>query len=183
MSACAYKSTTMKLLTKITAIFDGTIDFLALLAAMLLAFIMLGTVTEVAVRYLLGGSIKWMMETVEYSLLFITFLAAAWLLRSEGHVIMDVIINRLKPRTQAQTNMITSILGMVICLVVAWYGAEVTWSNFQRGIVLGTVLEPPIFIILSIIPVGSFFLSVQFLRRTYHYLRKWRESPNQEKRL
>lgn len=170
----------MKLLTKITVIFDGAIDFLALLAAVLLVFIMLGTVTEVTVRYLLGGAIKWMMETVEYSLLFITFLATTWLLKTEGHVIMDVVLDRLKPRTQALTNMITSILGAIVCLVIAWYGVEVTWSNFQRGIVLGTVLEPPIFIILSIIPVGSFLLFIQFLRRTYRYLRMWRESLNQD---
>ncbi len=160
----------MKAVRKITAIFDRTNNLLAVLAGVLVVFIMLGTAADVLARYLLGTSILWMFEIVEYSLLFITFLAAAWLLREEGHVKMDLVLNRLKPGASTLLNIITSILSALICLVITWYGVEISWSNFQKGIVLGTILEPPKFILLAIIPVGSFLLFIQFLRRSYGYL-------------
>ena len=104
--------------------------------------------------------------------MFLTLLGATWLLKLEGHVKMDLLVNQLNPRTQALLNIITSILGAIICLVIAWYGTEVTWSQFQKGITYPTVLEPPVFIILSVIPIGYFLLFIQFLRRTYSFLRK-----------
>ena len=170
----------MKLYRIAIATFERTLSFLAILAALLLIFMTLGISTEVTIR-MLGGSIKWMMEVVESSLLFITFIGAAWVLKSEGHVIMDVLLTRLKPRTRGLLNTITSIMCAIVCIVVTWYGIEATLISIQRGSVLGTVLEPPLSIFLAVIPFGCLLLFIQFLRRTYSFLEKWRVSRNQEK--
>jgi TRAP-type C4-dicarboxylate transport system permease small subunit len=170
----------MKLLAKATAIFDGTINLLADLASVLIILMMLGISTDVAMRYFFVRPISWMVEIAEHSLLFVTFLGAAWVLKGEGHVKMDIVLNRLKPGTQALLNMITSILGAIICLFLVWYGAQVTWEYFQIGYVIFAVLSIPSAYIIIIIPVGSFLLFIQFLRRSYGYLKSWRASLDKE---
>ena len=116
----------------------------------------------------------WVVETAEYSLLYMTFLGTAWVLKREGHVKMDLVLNRLKPGIQAILNIITSISGAVITLVVAWYGIQTTWDNFVDGSYELTPMEFPTALIMVIVPIGSFMLFIQFVRRAHGYFRSWR---------
>lgn len=94
---------------------------------------------------------------------------------------MDIMLNLLKPGTQAVLNIITSIIGAIICFVLIWYGVKVTWDSFQGGHYFLTELEPPQFLILFVIPLGSFMLFIQFLRRANGYLRGSGEEHRQIK--
>ena len=166
----------MRLLNKLSGIFDRTNDILTFLAVLFLAFITLLVTTEVVMRYFLGHSIIWVMEVSEYSLLWMTFLSTAWVLRREAHVKMDMVLNRLKPGTQSLLNILTSIIGAIVCFVIAWYSAGVTWDQFLRGVARVGMVDIPKAPVMAIIPIGSFLLFIQFLRRSYGYLRSWRAS-------
>lgn len=172
----------MKLLTMGSAIFDRITGLLALLGASLLTLMMLAVCWEVVSRYFLGRGIIWVIEFSEYNLLFITFLGTAWLLKKEGHVKMDIVLTRLNLKNQLLVNSVTSILGAILCLVIAWSGAEVAWDHLQRGLHQPTLIAPPDFPIFLIIPVGSFLLFIQFLRRSYGFLGSWRASLYMEQR-
>lgn len=165
----------MKLRMKAAGIFDRTIDALAVGAAVLIGYLILSVTVAIILRGLRVG-VVWLFETTEYSLLWLTFLGAAWVLRGEGHVKMDLLLTRLNPKAQTTLNIITSIIGALICLTLTWFGVKVTWDNFQSGYFLHTVMAPPIYPILTVIPIGSFLLFIQFLRRTHSYLRSWRLS-------
>ncbi len=173
----------MKLLTKGWTIFDRITSLLALLGASLLTFMMLAVSWEVVSRYFLGRGSIWVIEFSEYSLLYITFLGTAWLLKKDGHVKMDIVLSRLNPKTRFLTDGITSILGAIFCLVIAWAGAAVAWDHLQRGLHQPTLIAPPDFPIFVIIPVGSFLLSIQFLRRAYSFLESWRASADRVQRV
>ena len=168
----------MKLLARGWIIFDRINGILALMGGILLIFMMLAVCYEVVSRYFLGGGIIWVVEFSEYILLYITFLATAWLLRKDGHVKMDIVLTRLKLKTQIIVNSITSIAGAITCLVIAWAGAEVAWDHLQRGLYQPTLIEPPDFPIFAVIPVGSFLLFIQFLRRSYSFVGSWIASPD-----
>jgi len=162
----------MNLLTKVTNIFDRTIQVATLLAGILLIFLMLSVSADVVLRYFLGRPIGWVKEVAEYILLYIPFLVAAWVLRREGHVKMDLVLSRFSPKTQSMVNAITSLISAIICFLLTWFGVKATWYFFQVGYVTPTVLRVPKFIIIAIIFVGSFLLFIQFLRRAYSYLGK-----------
>jgi TRAP-type C4-dicarboxylate transport system permease small subunit len=164
----------MKLVRKFINIFDRTLDLLALLAIVLIIFVMLAVDTEVVTRYFWGRPITGTLEVIAYCLLFITFLGTAWVLREEAHVRMDIVLTRLKLGTQHLLNIITSIISAAICFIIMWYGVRVTWETFQMGLRAATELETPEYLVLFIIPIGSFLLFIQFLRRTYGYLHSWR---------
>lgn len=159
---------------KVDTIFNRVLDVFALLAAALLIFILFSVSAGVVTRYFMGRPLQWVIELSEYSLLYITFLAATWLLRKEGHVKIDIILNRLKPRAEGLLNSITSIFAAVICLPLVWYGARLTWEYFQMGRFHDTPLQFPQAFVLGIIPLGSFLLFIQFLKRTYGYLKSRR---------
>ena len=172
----------MKLITKFASFFDRTIGLLALLGAIILVFTMLFVNYEVVARYWLNRPTPWMLEIVEYALLYLAFLGAAWVLKEEGHIKMDLVLNRLSPRVRVRLNIITSIIGAIICLVISWYGALSTWEHFQLGYIIASLLDPPKAPILAIIPIGSFLLFIQFVRRAYGFLGSWRVLPGKEQR-
>ena len=164
----------MKLTTKVTAIFERTLNLLGAFAGVLIAFLMLGVSLDVCMRYFLNRPLFWMIEVTQYAQVFILFLGTAWLLRKEGHVVMDMLISRLGQKSQNLTNVITSILGAIVCFIITWYAARVNWDYFQIDYVYSATLEIPAFLLQAVVPLGAFLLSIQFLRRAYGYLGKLR---------
>lgn len=164
------------MLRRIRAIFDYTIRDAYHLASVLIALGWLSICFEVVMRYFFNRPQAWVRESTEYSLVFITFLAAAWLLKGEGHVKMDWLVNRLSPRGQALLTFITSIIGAITFLVVTWYTAKLTLFMHVEGIHVLSELEPPQAPLAVVIPIGSFLLSIQFVRRAYNNLAGWKAS-------
>jgi C4-dicarboxylate transporter DctQ subunit len=161
--------------TKIEIIFDRVLKAGAFIAGFLLIFMMLSICVELLCRRM-GSPLVWVMEATEYSLLYITFLGAAWVLAKEGHVKMDIIVDALTPKKQALLGILTSLIGSAMSLYLVIYGAKVTWEYYDRGVVECTPLLTPTYIILLIIPLGSIPLFLQFLRRAYRYLALWKRS-------
>ena len=120
------------------------------------------------------GSIVWIIEITDYCLLWITFLGTAWVLKVDGHVKMDMLLNRLTPGTQDIVNMITSAVGAIACLILAFFSVKVTWQHFQTHHLFTRYLDVPSYPILAIIPIGSLLLFFQFVRRTCGYLKAWK---------
>ncbi len=154
----------MKILKKAAAAFDRIIDGSNVAAMLLSFFAMLATTYEVLMRYCLNHPTVWVTEITSFSLLFITFLAAPWLLKQEGHVRVDLLLERLSPKNQAALNAVSSILGAAVCLTLFWYGLRVTWNVFTRGYYQFSVLNIPYAYVIWVVPVGCLLLAVQFLR-------------------
>lgn len=159
----------MNLLNKATHFFDRTIDTAAILAGFLLNFVMLIVGADVVLRYVVGCPLDWVKEITEYILLFIPFLVAAWVLKREEHVNIDLVLSAFDQSTQALVNTITSFIAAIVCLLLTWYGAKATWYFYQTDYLTPTVLRLPKYIIISIIFIGSFLLCVQFLRRAFRF--------------
>ncbi len=169
----------MRLITKFNSFFDRTIGLLAVLGAVILVGIMVIVDYEVVARYFLNSPTPWMLEIVEYALLYLTFLGAAWVLKEEGHIKMDLIVTRLNPKAELWLNIVTSIIGTVVCLIITWYGITVVLGLYHSGQYFAAYLKPPKYIIVAIVPFGTLLLSIQFIRRTYGYI-KARESLNEK---
>jgi len=155
---------------KLLAILDRTINGMIFLAGLLLVFIMLSVCLDVIMRYFLNRPQVWVTEVIECLLLYITFLGSAWLLREEGHIKVDVVVTRVGRRTSALFGIIGSIIGLFVSFTLTVYGFRLTWDYFLRGIYTPTALEIPVSAIIIIIPVGSFLLLIEFVRRTLTFV-------------
>lgn len=169
--------------TKFIAIFDRIVDVLAVLAACILVYLIVSVSADVAIRGLKNSSIPNTLEISEYLLLFLTFLIVPWVLKRNEHVKIELLVDRLRLGAQSVLKIITCIVDALLCLLLTWIGAAVTWDLFQARARVEGVLEPLMAPIIAIIPLGFLLLSIQFLRMSYDYWRKWREARQTDKKV
>jgi C4-dicarboxylate transporter DctQ subunit len=158
---------------RITDIFDRCLNIMFVFAGVLLIIIMVIMSAGVTSRYLLNLPLGWVTEVVEYSLLYIGFLAAPLVLKREGHVKMELVLGRLSPKAQLILEIITSAICVIICFVLFWFGLRVTWELYETHYTTPTVLELPKFIFVAVIFVGSIALCFQFIIRVFGFISSW----------
>jgi C4-dicarboxylate transporter DctQ subunit len=155
--------------------FDRILDFFFVLAGILLAFSTLSVAMAIVSRYFFNRPWGWVVEISEYILLYITFLVSARVLKKEGHVKMDIILDHLNPKVRSVVNIITSTICTAACLILTYYGAKVTWDLYRTKAFTYTMYKFPKFIFTMAIFIGSLLLFLQFIRRTYGFFRTWGE--------
>src|SRR3972149_4403617 len=115
----------MNVLRGFVRVWDRLLDAVMVLAGILFWGQMLIVNIEVFSRYL-GRPTTWVAEISSILVLWIPFMIAGWVLRREGHVKMDVLVERLNPESQAMINFVTSLIGVVFMLIVAGSGLMTT---------------------------------------------------------
>jgi C4-dicarboxylate transporter, DctQ subunit len=162
----------MDILDRIGKIFDSINTLMVIICAILVVGLTFIVGADITLRYLFNKPLGWVKEMSEYTLVGLGFLAAAWLLKDDAHVKMDLILTKVNPRTQTMMNLITSAIGTIVVIIITWFSIVVTLDFYHTKIVAPSVLEPPKWILMTPIIVGSFLLAVQFIRRTYSCLVK-----------
>ncbi len=115
-----------------------------------------------------------MKEVSEYILVALGFLVAAWILKDDGHVKMDLLLSKVSPKAQTVMNIITSIMSTLVVLIVTWFTLRVMADFYRTRLVTPSVLEPPKWVLLIPIFVGSLLLAIQFIRRTFSLIDRWK---------
>lgn len=159
-------------------IYDFIVTGLAVMAGILLVFMILSVSWEVITRYFLNNPTIWVIEISEYTLLYLTFLVGPWILRNDKHIRIEILLNRVDPKSQLILNMITSGIGTVICFIIFWWSALITWDNLMRKVYVASLLEPSKGLLMAVIPVGSFFLTTEFMRKNFAGIKMWKETRN-----
>ena len=148
---------------------------LVALGTAIFAFITLAICAEVLLRYGFDSPIAWVDEISEYALLWITFLGTSWVLRSGGHVRVDLLLQFLSPAALRICGLISSASGMLTSLVLVVFGASVTLTAMERGSFKPTTIEVPTWMVLVVIPVGGMLLFLRFMQLFLEYHRRTRE--------
>lgn len=156
---------------KSTKIFDNFLNTGGALAGVLLIAVMLLTSVKVFFRYVLQEGLLGVDQISGTFLLYITFFGAAWVLKREEHVSIELLVVRLRPKTRRWLNVINSIVGAIICLILTIYGSMEVIYSWQKGILIPAEIEIPRVVNLTVIPLGSLFLWIQFMRRAYQYFK------------
>lgn len=142
---------------------------LSYLSGLVVLFI-IGSVTfDIVARYALHMPSDWVDEVSSYLLVLLAFFPAAYILKAESHVIVDLGLRAVSPNKRNLLNFISSILGLSYCGFLLFLSGYRAWETLVTGARINSVLAPPAFPILVLIPVGTFFLCVQFIRRSTHY--------------
>jgi len=161
-----------KLVSAFNTIFDNTVKYLCYLAAATLVMTALAISADVFLRYTINKPLMWVFEGTEYALLFITFLAATFVLKKEQHVKLDLVLNVMGKKLRARFSAFISLVMAVVCLVIAWSSTQYTIYLYQNDVMIIKYYTIPQFTIYFIIPIGFFLLFIQSLKRAYSYLRQ-----------
>jgi TRAP-type transport system small permease protein len=109
------------------------IDALAALAAALLCALVVLILVDIGARYLRLFTLAWALEASEYMLYAITFLGAPWVLREEGHIAIELVVERLPPRARLLARRAADLLGALVCGALFYYACRVAWRSYVSG--------------------------------------------------
>lgn len=169
---------------KIEHLLDTVNGMMVGIGAFLVIFMMLAVSYSVLMRYTWNRPIAWIVEVSSYLMLYITFLGAAWVLRHDGHVTIDLFTSRLSSKQNALFKSATSVAGALVGFVFTWKGTLVTLDFFTRDVITMGILSIPQFLLMAIIPIGGFLLMIEFILRILRFGRIGfqKGNPSMEKR-
>ena len=147
--------------------FDKLSDVMAALAGAILVFITAAVCYTIGTRFLFTKTTIWIMQTTEYALLWIVFLATTWLLREGGHITTDVIYSHLNEKTKRYLDCVMFVIGGLACAILACFGIDYVGRCIMNGITDVRAVTVPKWTIFIIIPVGSILLTIQLFRMAW----------------
>ncbi len=145
--------------------FDRLVDLGGLLAAILLIAVMLLTTIKVVFRYVLNIGLIGVDQISGTLLLYIALFGAAWVLRRNEHVTIDLLLGHVGARTRWVLTLTSASIGAAVCLVVTVFGVMEVVASIQGGVNIPAEIEMPRAVNLIIIPVGFLFLTIEFVRQ------------------
>lgn len=151
---------------------DRLLTGMAVLAGLLLVFTTFSIGYAIVTRAVGLQSPVWTVQFNEYSLVWMTFLGSAWVLRRRKHVAVDVITASLGPEGRRIAEVVHSLLGTAVCGVLCWYTSLMTLSLFERGVTDVQAVDVPRYLVLMVIPAGFLVLTAQFVRNLAASLQK-----------
>lgn len=146
---------------------DALITASGVLAVIIVAALAVCVGLEVVMRYFFGAPTRWVIEFSEYALLWLAFLAGAWILREEGHVRIEMLTELLSPRWQRLFHFVTSWLGAGVCAVFCWVTVVYLVRIQQSGEMLFKSVPVEKWTIMAVMPPGLALLAIQFVRRAF----------------
>ena len=149
----------------ISRLFDRLIDLLAFFACVLICLLTGSVALDVILRALDMGSMPWALEGSEYMLYGVTFFGAPWVLRSGGHVSVDVLLQQMPARVARFFELVADIAGIVVSLFLVYYGIKVTVVSYNEHVVIYRTLVFPEWWILWVMPLTALCLVGEFIRR------------------
>jgi C4-dicarboxylate transporter DctQ subunit len=157
----------MGLLSRFGHIFDKINNGLIYFNGVLMFSVMIFVTLDIILRNLFNFPIEYLDEFSGYSIVYMCFLGVAWVLRREGHVSVDIVIDHLSPRSRTIQKIVVSIFLAMMCLILTYFGAGATYDVYTRGKYIDIGINVPVFPLLVVMPLGFFLLFIQFLRRIH----------------
>ncbi len=135
------------------------------LAAAVVGLITLMVCWDVIGRNLGLGSFSWINEVTEYALPVATLAAAPWLMWRNQHVRLDLLGALLSSAAQRRVDRLASGVGLVISLLVVWYGMRMLLDSRGAGSLVMKALVFPEWWLFVPVPIGFGLLALECARR------------------
>jgi TRAP-type C4-dicarboxylate transport system permease small subunit len=143
---------------------DGLVYGMAYIAAFLMAAMMAVITLDVILRNLGYQSSAHFFTFTEYALLIVPCLGAPWLAREKGHIYVEILLLSLRPRLRAAMTVLIGLLCIAVCLVIAWYGFDVTLRDYLQNEKDVRSMDFPRWMVVGFIPLSFFMMAIEFAR-------------------
>jgi len=146
----------------------GKLSLMAIaIAAVALAVIATSVIWEVFARSIFQRPTIWAMEISTYSITIAGFLSAAYVLRQNGHLEINLITQLMSKRTVHLLGIFTDFLAFLFCLIVVIYGTQLVEISYLIGSVSVSELRVDLWIPQLAVPVGFGLLGLEFICRIF----------------
>lgn len=142
---------------------DNVTEYTAKAFIGLVLFIVAIFCWEVLLRSVFNLPTIWAHESTQYFFGAYFALGGAYALKSGKFVRVDILVARLKPRTKALIDSVTSILTLAFLAALTWKAIGLSIYSIKVGEGSSTAWNPPIWPIKVVVAVGSLLLGMQAL--------------------
>ena len=137
---------------------------LAFIAGLTLVWLMISVIVSVLMRNTGLQPFAWLFTSAEYGLLYMTMLGAPWLVREKGHVHIELITAALSDGLRRIVSRIVAIACVIVCLILAWKGADLFLTNIERGDYDTRAYYYPRWMLTIAFPLSFGMMAIEFLR-------------------
>jgi TRAP-type C4-dicarboxylate transport system permease small subunit len=142
---------------------------LAIVASVVLAAMMLLTVTDVTLRWLLNYPIIGATEITESMMTCIVFFALAWCAAEKSHLKVDLVVDRFSPRMQSIIDSLTTLAGLCLIALIA-YQSFLEGRAVQEMNLISSLIKLPAYPFYYMIAAGCVMLCLVMIGQLSHHL-------------
>lgn len=115
---------------------------------------------QVICRYVFQHSLVFSEELARYLFVYTVFLGSAVLMRENGHIVVEVLIQKLKGKMAKYTKIVAYLSTLLFVIILFYQGYRMTVLTFaQRSPALGI----PMSFVYLVIPTASFVMICNIL--------------------
>ncbi|MFN3143783.1 MAG: TRAP transporter small permease [Paracoccaceae bacterium] len=148
----------------IVRVYDGLVSALALVAGLLLVWLMISIIVSVTMRNIGMQPFAWLFVSGEYGLFYLTMLGAPWLVRKRGHVHVELVTAMLPRGPQRILSRLVALACVAICLLLAWKGYDLVSRNIVRNDFDVRAYYTPKWWLTIAYPISFGLMAIEFAR-------------------
>jgi C4-dicarboxylate transporter DctM subunit len=118
--------------------------------------------------WLSARDLSWAQELCIYMFIWMAKFGAAYGVRTGIHVGVDLLVNRVPPRSRKQVVLFSLLCGAFFTGMIAVFGGSFITEMFRTG-QQSNDLEAPMWIVYLAIPLGSGLMCFRFLQVSWYY--------------
>jgi len=117
--------------------------------------------SEVFMRYVFNRPTIWQGELAQYIFGAYAILSGGFILRTGGHVNVDIIYSHFSEKTKAICDLITSVLFFFFTSMLFLYGGSFALESISYLETSQSAWDPPLWPVKCLIPIGALLLMLQ----------------------
>ena len=136
-------------------------------STVLVVVMMMLTVSDVFLRYVLDSPIKGSMELTEYLMVCVGTLGLAWCALQGAHIKVDLVVSKFPQRVQKYIDSFNYVLLIGVAGLIAWQ-TFVRAGTVQRLGVASAMLEIPQYPFVIVVTISYFLLFLTAIMLLIH---------------
>lgn len=145
--------------------FDRLLAFTGAVPGVIVALLAIGVAAEVFARNLGLTGFYWMLEAVEYGLLTMTMVGAAYVLSIGRHVTVDLVLTALPARVRHRFQICINALVVLVTAIILYYGLVTTHLAYVEDSTLYKSFDIKEWIPMAVVPGGMALFLIEAIRQ------------------
>lgn len=146
------------------------VDFIGNIEQKIIIFLFVEVVIvgfmQVMARFVFKSALPWSEELLRFSFVWITFLSASVAVTSEGHVSVDMLIDKLKSKLKKGSRILVKIIGLLFSTAIFILSLKLISTLFRTG-QKSAAMGIPMWIPYISILISFFFMILKFLVKIF----------------
>jgi C4-dicarboxylate transporter DctQ subunit len=150
---------------KLGVAFDRLLAFTAVVPGVIIALLALGVAWEVFMRNLGLTGFYWMLEAVEYGLLILTMVGAAYVLSIGRHVTVDLVLNAVPPNVHRWFRIVIDLVIVLVSGIIVYYGIVAAHLAYVEDSTLFKSFDIKEWMPMAVVPIGMSLFTIEAIRQ------------------